>query len=318
MSKIRAQLGQKEKNRTRRPTGKTKWRSVLFATLMLASVFAGCLDLDAIAPQASGEDGAQEEDQTVHNETQDAADGDATNVSMEETPPAPPVQPPTARLSADYTTGQENFTVTFTLEGTDPEGGTLDWVLDYADGSEVDSGDRLPAELVHTFTEEEEYQVMLMVFGNRSMGIDMLMITVLEGPNDAQPGESTHCLHRTMIQAGLSQAVLPPTEAAFDAIVEVDPGTDYWIRLNESSIPLPDSMKPGVYIDFFDGDENRVGDSAGQQNGTVPSGAEYGIVCAANQTGLDEGVPVPSGSAIPIPQPAQGWVYQDGIIAPSP
>lgn len=60
--------------------------------------------------------------------------------------------PPTATLTADVTTGDAPLEVTFTLDGSDPDGDDLAWTFDAdGDGTADEEGDELPATVVHTF-----------------------------------------------------------------------------------------------------------------------------------------------------------------------
>ena len=82
--------------------------------------------------------------------------GSSTNTS------SVPDLPPTANLTATPVNGTAPLNVTFSLSGSDPDGGNITWTLTI-DGNATANGTALPSNVTHSFTEAGNYTVVLTV-----------------------------------------------------------------------------------------------------------------------------------------------------------
>lgn len=85
------------------------------------------------------------------------------------------VDAPTATLTADSTEGDAPLNVTFTMAGTGLGG--AGWTLELGNAS-TETGDSLPAEYTHTFTEPGNHTVTLTVGEGEAAVSDSLVIVV--------------------------------------------------------------------------------------------------------------------------------------------
>lgn len=63
-------------------------------------------------------------------------------------------------MEVDNASGAAPLNVTFTLNGTDPDGDALTWTLAFGDGSENETGSLLPAIFTHAFELEGNFTVV--------------------------------------------------------------------------------------------------------------------------------------------------------------
>src|SRR5687768_9431239 len=116
--------------------------SAVLATLTLvAMLFAGC----------SG-DGDGEGSTTNSSSASRTFTGAFPSTSSSgSTTSAQANQPPTGSLTTSVPGGAAPLNVTFTVEGSDPDGDEPDWTLSFGDDSANENGTDLPAEVTHAY-----------------------------------------------------------------------------------------------------------------------------------------------------------------------
>lgn len=299
---------------------------VLLGVLLSASALAGCLD--DIAPQREDADGADGEEQDGEQGAQESVEepdpgdeitvidgSDGATINGTE---GPVNRPPLAVLTSDFTTGQVPFNVTFQMDGDDPDGDDLLWMLDVGDDNDPVMGSDLPATYTHAYEEAEEFTVMFGVFDGELDDFVFRQIDVLEGPNEAETGTGAQCLFRAGTGAGYEVPDLQKTLAQNDdqGNIKVEAGTLYraWHEPPEDPEPYDTlGLEPLLILDFFDEGHEWVGAGSGSAEaaGRVPEEASYAIACVAhfNDTGTS--------AHVYIPLLEWTWGYQDGFIEPS-
>lgn len=115
----------------------------------------------------------------------------------------------------------------------------------------------------------------------------------LAEPNDEQAGRTGYCDVWLEDEAAFHPA-LAPTHRHTNGSVEVGPGTDYVVSAEDGS---------DVTLRFFDDEGDEVAHLFG--DGTVPSGATWGLVCVHSS-------PLPP-FGWTASNPTTTWHYQDGF-----
>jgi hypothetical protein len=112
-------------------------------TCMTALAFAGCAD------RGGDGDGTSSSSSTSRSATSTSTSGSATTTSTSSgsNGTGPSNQAPTGTLSASV----NGTTATFNLTGSDPDGDTLAWDLDFGDGNRT-NGTVLPTQVAHNYT----------------------------------------------------------------------------------------------------------------------------------------------------------------------
>lgn len=149
--------------------------------LLIALVFAlaGCLGIggDDAEPadggdgNDGGDDGTDGDGSGGSGGSGGGGDDDDTNATFSE--------PPTANLTANLSRGEAPLNVTFTLDGSDPQGGEITWTLDLGDGNTTE-GDELPTDVDHRFDQAGNYTVLLTVSNEENKTTAELEIAVDE------------------------------------------------------------------------------------------------------------------------------------------
>lgn len=178
----------------------------LIGFLIISTAVAGCLGSspsDDLEPVGSGEEGNGSDpgDPGTTGSSQGGEDGDGNGGETEpapdgDTPPAKDPQdedsdgngppgntPPTAFLSVSDEEFFVPYTVTFELDGWDPDGDAVRWTLRFGDGNHI-RGSQLPTTVSHTYQEAGVYTATLIVSDGKSLSADMVQ---LDGANVPEP-----------------------------------------------------------------------------------------------------------------------------------
>lgn len=96
----------------------------------------------------------------------------------------PPVnEAPTANLTASATSGDAPLSVTFTVDGSDPDGDPLSWSLDAnGDGTEDANGTTVPADVEFSFSTAGVFNATVNVTDGSLESSAQVSITVTEAP----------------------------------------------------------------------------------------------------------------------------------------
>lgn len=154
-------------------------RVLLMGTIVLLSALAGCLGAQEdfqVEPRPSGSGGTVtngDEDDSSRDPSQDDGDlpdGGPSNESDQETAPDrdsnesldPEYNPPVAFIEPSHSEFFVPFTVSFELDGWDPDGEPITWSLDFGDGNRT-MGNRLPVNIDHTYENEGIFETRLLV-----------------------------------------------------------------------------------------------------------------------------------------------------------
>lgn len=171
--------------------------------LSLMILFAGCLGAGDDGDPASTNDPSPTDASTT--EPPNGADNTASDPS-----PAPNA-PPTAELNASVVLGPAPLNVTFTLDGSDPDGDDLAWEFDAdGDGDAAHDGTTLPTSLNITYEAVGVYNATLAVSdGGGTIVYDTLVINV------TTPATGGPVLY--LVGDGSTTVVTDPTTAQADA-----------------------------------------------------------------------------------------------------
>ena len=89
---------------------------------------------------------------------------------------------PVANLTADTLNGTAPLNVTFAVDGSDPDGGALDWILTFGNTTlGTGNGTTLPANVTHSFTEAGNFTVVLTVTDGAGNATANVTVVVLAG-----------------------------------------------------------------------------------------------------------------------------------------
>lgn len=267
--------------------------------ILIALIFAlaGCLGIADDEPEPAGDgDGS--------NGSQDAGDGDGTNGDNgnnaggdDDTGNDTPNEAPTASLSANRTQGTANLSVTFDLDGSDPEEGHLTWTLDLGDGNTTE-GDELPDMYEHTFTTPGNFSVVFTVSDQENETQDETLIEV-QAPEETGPVQVVD--GSFLVGNPLQGCVLAAYTVGLD-----NEATYYSADLDEATHGLPyvaefSSTVPslGFLVAFAEGTSLTTAETTGPDpdaastiTGTVPDGAESIMLASCGGAQIDVNVTI--------------------------
>lgn len=159
-------------------------RALLLVILVIVTAFAGCLegqDDFEFEPRPSGGGAAGSSDPDDDGRDDPSDDGESeqpeNDTDQEDDPPIdedpdegpePEYNPPVAFVEASHEEFFVPFTVSFELDGWDPDGTPIEWSLDFGDGNGT-TGDRLPVSLDHTYENPGEFEARLLVSDGTEM-----------------------------------------------------------------------------------------------------------------------------------------------------
>lgn len=170
-------------------------------------------------------------------------------------------EPPVAHLSADTENGTVPFNVTFTLEGTDPDGDPLSWTFDAdGDGVEEANGTVLPGEFTFSFTEAGLYKASLNLSDGLQVADTTLFINATAAGGVENEGPEPVVMSGISVGSPIGCAVGDPLYHYFDAAL-----AGFWHFTVEAT------AANGVGTEWWAGDS-----SAGTlgTTGVIPEGAD--------------------------------------------
>ena len=146
----------------------------LTAALLVSLTASGCF-VEENDPETQATDGA----------TTTGASTSATNTSVAN-------RSPVANLTATPENGTAPLNVTFAIQGSDPDGGALNWTLSL-DNTTLGSGNGtiLPSNVTHQFSDSGNFTVVLLVTDGLLNATANITITVAAGANGTVGGAPT-------------------------------------------------------------------------------------------------------------------------------
>lgn len=292
----------------------------LMAVLVLASVLAGCLDLDSFAPQnqeqeqASGSGAAdptpQEDRSTAPADPPEPApeqeDSDESEQEPEvddQEPEEPePVDPPVARLLIDNEavselTGDAPLKASFVLDAEYGEPTELEWSFSPGDGSEqiTGSGDELPFTLNHTYGEPGEFTANFSVSAQGDHNMTLVSVKVEKAVPEVVPpvrieGEALvgNPAHSVYCVRSVQNTPAEIDEEIDGEIHALDPAGPGWRFLLEPAgnftIYWYDDAGPLWIVDALHPEEESPRATEAESVGVVPDGATHVEVCMDDPT----------------------------------
>jgi PKD repeat protein len=191
--------------------------------------------------------------------------------AQDDAPPAVPNQPPVLAFAADTAAGVAPLQVNFTLGGSDPENGTLQWTVQVP-GAPPQTGSGLPATVAHTFAAPGDYNVTA-VLGDGQATVNQTVRVLVSAPPPV--GGEPQTFSGVGVQAGVAACFVadPELYVRFDPAVS---GT--WAFQATTTTP-----QATLATEWWDGETLLATMGA---EGTIPAGADSVAVC-----------PVPAGAA---------------------
>ncbi|MEK6975048.1 MAG: PKD domain-containing protein [Candidatus Thermoplasmatota archaeon] len=164
-----------------RPTSARPW---LLALVLVAAILSGCTSNEDDKGTDSTTDSASSGSSASSSKAGSATKGAGTNQSGTSTGTPGSNKAPTASLNASVLAGAAPLAVSFALNGTDPEGAALAWVLSFGDNSTNATGTSLPANATHTFNAAGTYAATLHATdaGNLSATVTLNITVSAGGP----------------------------------------------------------------------------------------------------------------------------------------
>lgn len=230
--------------------------------LAVSLTLSGCL---GVLPGGEGED---EGDEAIGQTNASASDNTTgPNASSQ----AGNNTPPTAAIRANETSGPAPLGVSFILDGFDEEGEELDWTFTVAEGAEILNGTGLPTQVNHTYTEGGDHAATLTVDDGTATNQTELTITV-EG--NATVRDPTNETPEVVVINGTATIGNPAhilicfnggIDGGFQDIAPAEGGWTY-------------ALEPGEGFALYWWANGEFVE-AGEDTGTVPSGATHAEVC---------------------------------------
>ncbi len=290
----------------------------LMSALVLASALAGCLDLEALAPQATesqaqagppatdtdgqhqgyaGQNRSQESEQEKEAEGQEEPQENSTQEEPTHEEEPEPADPPVAVLlveneSTTTVAGQAPLTVPFELMAEYEDLDDLQWTLSPGDGNDNTTGDGhdLPYRLNHTYEGEGTFHANYTVYAGGHENTSSVLIEVEEAaPELPDPvlieGEAhlgnpahEHYCARTVTNSGAS------IDQSVDGDIHaLDPAGPGWVYAMEPAgnftLYWYDSTNRLWITDEVNPDEESPRLGEAESTGSVPEDASNVEVC---------------------------------------
>lgn len=267
-------------------------QALLALLTMFALAFAGCAG-DTGEPEAH-DDHEDDDVQPSATQTTTQAATSTTAASSTTTSAQPPAnQPPTGSISATV----NGTNASFSLAGSDPDGETVVWDLDFGDG-ETTSGTELPATVEHTFL-VGNYTVRFTITDGKDPVVYSVPVAITAGvdaaPIQVASGEWQVGAPGCLAQFDAFPAPLLEASGTFFLAFEIDPltiGQPYTMTMTWDATPAA----LGGDISFFAGEDSVppfaliegnliLGTSPLAFEGTVPAGASHAVVSVCDAPG---------------------------------
>ncbi len=241
----------------------------LSALLLVGVLLSGCFGDETAPPTAALEttDGTNETTAPALNETIETTNG--TNAA------------PVASLIATVSNGTAPLNITFTLDGSDPDGDNLTWVFDDGNGNST-TGDTLPATVNVTYL-AGNWTTTFTVSDGMNDTVEQLLVTVSEAAAAATGGSEfpltfsmnillscPHCLATDVTQDSTCLAVLTDDNGLDCAFWEL-PADAAGHTFVASGTFLP-------AVDFYPDCTGKGRIGFGIETGTVPEGAGCAVL----------------------------------------
>lgn len=178
---------------------------LLTLAILVTAALAGCTsdtgsETDSAsndAPDAQGNNSNQGGDGGDGSDSGgggDGSDGGDSGDGGDGNDTAPANQPPSATLSASKVNGSVPLNVTFDLSGSDPDGDSISWSLDFGDDSEAVQGDESTlGPYPHTFNDTGVYEVLFTVRDGEFETVKRENITVVPAAEEEPNLEERSC-----------------------------------------------------------------------------------------------------------------------------
>ncbi len=229
--------------------------------LSLTLVLSGCL---GVLPGDEDDEDDEALDQTNASIPDNTTDENASSDAADNTPP-------TASIRANETSGPAPLGVSFILDGFDEDGQELNWTFTVAEGEAASNGTGLPTQVNHTYTEDGNHTATLTVDDGVATNQTTLTITVDENATIPDPANETAepvVLNGTALIGNPAHPLACLQQGIDGEFHEIAPAGSGW------SYALEPADSFTVYW-WADGEFVE----AGEDTGTVPSGATHAEVC---------------------------------------